>query len=132
MIIIIIGLPGSGKTTYSNKLKLNNYQIFDDFISNFFNGNLIAALKNYINICINDPRLCDINIFNKYIKIIQNFVSKENISLVLFQNNYNACLKNLTDIKKINSLKYLSTKYDLDNYQLYNHIIIPVFEESFV
>ena len=34
-VIIVIGLPGSGKTTYSEKLS-DVYEIHDDFITNFF------------------------------------------------------------------------------------------------
>ena len=44
-IVIVIGLPASGKTTYINSISKNNDKYTDDFISNFFNGVLISKIK---------------------------------------------------------------------------------------
>lgn len=43
-VIIVIGLPGSGKTTYSEKLS-DVYEIHDDFITNFFDWDMIRSLQ---------------------------------------------------------------------------------------
>ena len=107
-IIIVIGLPGSGKTTYVNSIYNKNDEYTDDFISNFFNGVLINRIKEMNNnddIYINDPRLCNKSIFDKYIKIIEKEKQKENkIKLVLFKNDRNR------------SLNFLSNIYDINNY----------------
>ena len=49
-MIIIIGLPGSEKTCMSQQF--SNYEIYDDFISEFYNGKMIKSLKTNKNICI--------------------------------------------------------------------------------
>jgi|694.fasta_scaffold18022_3 GTPase SAR1 family protein len=105
-IIIVIGLSGSGKTTYVNEHYNKNDDYTDDFIFNFFNGiliNRIRKLKKSDDIYINDPRLCNITIFNKYIKILE----KENhkIKLVLFKNK-NKDLYNYYNINNYTSLGY--------------------------
>lgn len=104
-IIIVIGLPGSGKTTYVNSIYNKNDEYTDDFISNFFNGVLINRIKEMNkndDIYINDPRLCNKSIFDRYIKIIEE--EKHKIKLVLFKNYGNK------------SSKFLSNVYDINNY----------------
>ena len=64
-IIIIIGLPGSWKTTFSQKLK--DYKIYYDFISK---GYSITDLCKE-NICLIDPRLTQLNLFKKCISEIE-------------------------------------------------------------
>lgn len=44
-LLIIIGLPGSGKTTYFNEQLKNQYKFYDDFISDIINGELIDDIK---------------------------------------------------------------------------------------
>ena len=46
-IIIIIGLPGSGKTTFANFLNIKlNFLIFDDYLQTYYDGKLLNSLKN--------------------------------------------------------------------------------------
>jgi len=104
-IIIVIGLPGSGKTTYVNSIYNKNDEYTDDFISNVFKGVLINRIKEMNkndDIYINDPRLCNKSIFDRYIKIIEE--EKHKIKLILFKNNRNK------------SSKFLSNVYDINNY----------------
>jgi hypothetical protein len=129
MLIIIIGLPGSGKTSYIKNNKLfKDFIIHDDFISNFFNGELINDLKeNNKDICIADPRLCNVEIFNKFIIIIQELIKdKSNIKLLLFENNKNKCLinaklRNNKNKKVDKNIELLSEIYNLDNYKHLNY-----------
>jgi predicted kinase len=142
-ILIIIGLPGSGKTNLVNNITNNitdnitdnitnnitDYIIFDDFISLFYTGEIIKSIKSGKNICLIDPRLCMYEIFKKYIEIIQKYDT--DIFLILFENNPSQCLKNVNkrcDSKKDidrTIIKY-SQCYLLDNYNNYNSIILPV------
>lgn len=113
-LIIVVGLPASGKTTYC----INNfpdYKMYDDFIKNFYNNNLIDKLKNNINkkIIINDPRLCDPRIFIKYIKIFLNYVSLSKIKFIFFENAPEKCI---TNSKKRNEKKDTNLMNTILNY----------------
>jgi hypothetical protein len=127
MIIIIIGLPASGKTTYfkNNKKLFKDYIFHDDFISNFFNGELINDINSGNNVCICDPRLCNIQIFNKYINIIKD----NKIKLLLFENNKEKCLINAKSRNKkvYKTIELLSEIYDINNYKNYDYDIIQVY-----
>lgn len=136
MLIIIIGLPGSGKTSYIKNNKIFNDFIFhDDFISNFFNGELMRDLKTNNNICVSDPRLCNIQMFNKYIEIFQEVIKdKSQIKLLLFENDKNKCLinaklRNQKNKKVDKTIELLSEIYNLENYKIldYSYEILSVY-----
>lgn len=131
LVIIIIGLPCSGKSILSNDYN-SDYKIYDDFIFEYFNGKLINDIKNGIKVCINDPRLCNITIFNRYINDIIKFVSKDKIKLILYKNEKNKCIKNMNnrkDNKQVDKMiEYLSNIYDPNNYKDYNSEIINVYQ----
>lgn len=136
MIIIIIGLPGSGKTTYYNNHLKNDYKLYDDFINNFYDGELINDIINNINICIIDPRLCNINTFNFFLKNFEEYIDRKQIQLILFQNNKDKCLNNVklrNTINCISTIKYLSSIYFIDNYiKIFNIIeIVDIYDLSF-
>jgi predicted kinase len=128
-MLIIIGLAGSGKTTYFNQHLSKNYELFDDFITNFFTGEIIEKINE--DICLIDPRLCDFEIFKKIMMEIEKYVDKSKIKLILFENNPERCLINSQTRKKKNVAKMIeiySKKYDLKNYQDYTYEIIKVYE----
>jgi hypothetical protein len=118
MLYIIIGLPASGKTTYYNKY-LSHLKFYDDFISTFFDNELIEDLDEGIDICITDPRLCDIKRFRDYMKIFRKYVKQEDIKLILFMNNPENCLLNAKKrgIKRVeNMIKIYSYIYNHESY----------------
>ena len=128
-MIIIIGLPGSGK---SNLIKKMNIKYYDDFISNFFNGELINDLNDNIEICITDPRLCNKEIFIRYMNIIEEVIDKSQISLILYKNDKERCLNNIKNrnIKKVEqTIERLSNIYNPNDeiYMKYKNEIIDVF-----
>lgn len=130
MHIVIIGLPGSGKTSLLNKYK-NTHIIHDDFMGSFFTGQIYSDLENGKQLCLADPRLCDIRFFNQYISA--NF-SIGNTKLILFENDPDKCLKNIIvreDNKNIirweNTINRFTEKYHINNYEGWNLEIIPVF-----
>lgn len=129
MILIIIGLAGSGKTTYFNQYLSKDYKVFDDFISNFFDGEVMGKINE--EICLIDPRLCDYEMFKKIMIEIEKFIDKSKIKLLLFENNPEKCLINALTRKKKNVAKMIeiySKKYDLKNYMDYDYEIIKVYE----
>lgn len=134
MNIVIIGLPGSGKTHYMNNYP--NHLGFDDFLSTMYTGHLARAIKDMEPLVINDPRLCDNIVFSRYISLLP----KENTTLVLFENNPEACHKNVDarnkplrdrELKGLHrDIDQLSKIYDLNNYTAWQHIIVPCFVKN--
>ena len=134
MLIILIGLPASGKTSYFNSYLKDNYDFYDDFISSFFNGILINKIKedNTKNICICDPRLCNFELFIRIMNIILPLIDKNDIKLLLFENNKEACLKNAKNRNKNvnNTIELYSKIYDINKYNNYNMEIIEVYKNN--
>ena len=136
-LIILIGLPGSGKTTYCKELAYKNYMIHDDFITKFFDGSAIASLEKIklgVNVCLSDPRLCLPDIFNRYIATILKYVDRTLIQLVLYENNPEQCIENIEGRghrhKIIDTIQKYSAYYDLYNYQDFVCTTKPVFHTS--
>ncbi|ANB51041.1 hypothetical protein [Powai lake megavirus] len=147
-LIIVIGLPGSGKTSWCKNQQ--EYIIFDDFISTFYDGEIISALVNNKKVCINDPRLCIFDIFARHINIMEEYINRNNIYLVLFENNPQQCIinahnrienkynnmntfnpkqKNLEKQRLELNITEYAKKYSINNYLKWNHIIINVYSE---
>lgn len=138
-VIIVIGLPCSGKTGLSEILKIHGYFTFDDFINDFYNGKALTAIESGIKsghrVCLIDPRLCILSIFCRYITEIEKLVSREHIQLVLFENDPEACLNNYShgSNKKRGidmTIKQYSTHYCLDNYKEWKSIQRPVWKSN--
>lgn len=135
MIIIIIGLPASGKTYYYNENFKDNYILYDDFITTLFNGDLINDIKKNKDICMIDPRLCNYDRFISIISIIEQIIDKRKIKLILFKNDKINCLinarkRNELEKNKIvdKSIEFYSNIYDINNYSNYNYEIIDVYK----
>ena len=118
-LIIVIGLPCSGKTTICQQY-FKNYIIHDDFISNFYNNQLIDDLKDNKKIVITDPRLCDIDRFIQYLLIFLKYVKKNQILLILLPNQIKKSLERCLLYKKNNYLEnsiiYFSKIYNPSSY----------------
>lgn len=127
-VLIVIGLPGSGKSHYSVDLK--DYIVYDDCLFSFYDGKALTDIKKGRNVCLNDPRLCDFLSFERLIEKIKVFTG--DISLVLFTNNPEQCLKNThnRDNKRgiSKSILQYSKIYNLENYKQYKHVILPVYQ----
>jgi hypothetical protein len=128
-MLIIIGLAGSGKTTYFQQNLSNKYELFDDFISNFFDGEIIEKIND--EICLIDPRLCNFELFKEIMIEIEKYIDRSKIKLLLFENNPEGCLVNSRMRQKKNVEKMIeiySKKYDLDNYRDYDYEILKVYK----
>jgi predicted kinase len=112
-LVVLIGLPGSGKTTLA-KIEYPEYELFDDFISQFYNGKLAYALQNNKNVCVADPRLCVTEVFLKYMPLLEQY--SYNLKIILFENNVETCLNNIKNRDKRkgieDAINNYSKKYD--------------------
>lgn len=130
ILLIIIGLPGSGKTSYFNENLKDKYEFYDDFITNIIDGSLINEIKKKTkDICIADPRLCNYQTFLKTMAIFHQFVDKSEIKLILFENNKDKCLINANKREGrfvAKTIEFNSLIYNLDNYKDYNYKIIEI------
>ena len=131
-LILIIGLPASGKTTFINQNKntiLKDYQIYDDFINIYNKSDIYGRLVKGEKLCLADPRLCDINTFYNFINEFTNDsninITMEDIGLILFKNNpmlsqkrlTNDNTRNLDDKNKyLHDINEYTKVYNLNNY----------------
>lgn len=126
-LVIIIGLPGSGKSHLCRELQQKNYKIHDDFISNFYDGKAVVDMKEIArgrSVCLADPRLCIWEIFCSYIDKILSIVDRACIKIILFENDPYYCIlnvhkrgynKNIIDkILKYSHHYYLHRYFDYD------------------
>lgn len=128
-LVIVVGLPGSGKTEHCKQYAEDGHVVFDDYLRTFWNGDLIKTLREGKKVCINDPRLCDFRVFDRHLKVFLNLniegFSIENIKVVLFKNEPVKCLNNAqrrgtqTGLQRgiENDIMTMSRLYDLEKYK---------------
>lgn len=125
-ILALVGLPGSGKSHYINKLEsLDKYLIIDD-PKNADDLPDIATAKNF-DIIIADCHLCIPRIREKFINKMNKTYPDHSIEFLFFENNPSQCLKNVNyrnDGRKVETtiIQY-SKEYEIP----VNSNIIPVF-----
>lgn len=116
---IVIGLPCSGKSHLLQKMNSKGYVIYDDFITSLCDGKLYKSIKENELICIADPRLCNYDIFSKY--IIGTF-EPEKTQLIIFDNDPEKCILNIDRPNKqrwVNTILNMSKHYDVNKYPTY-------------
>ena len=92
-VILIVGLPGSGKTHLARKLVQNQgLKLFDDIDSL---DQLFCALKNQESCIITDPNLCDPSIRAKALKILKENFEELTLEWIFFKNDPESCRKNV-------------------------------------
>ena len=118
-IIIIVGLPGSGKTYLAKRLVDKMQGVLLDDVNN--HGGL-DTIKQYINkqapqIIITDPHLCrrEAQLFAK--KFFSDYTMQYMVEWIFFENNVEACLKNIKrrtkkgDARNVSGMLHVSKTY---------------------
>lgn len=90
-VVIIIGLPGSGKSHYAVKT-FPQHTIHDDFLRHFYNGLALEQITKNEKVCLIDPRL---SVFTNIINRIIATTDISNIKVILFENSPEMCLTNI-------------------------------------
>ena len=127
-IRIIVGLPGSGKTTYANQNPLGI--VFDDPAANV---EIFSQVKNAIkagqDITITDIYMADPSVRLTATKTLQSWKKDLEIEWIFFANDPQACIANVErrDDGRIVSAEYIqlaSEHYSIPD----NAKVLPVFK----
>ena len=133
-ITMIVGLPGSGKTTLAKRLVKES--LFDTFLADDFSKNAEDCLSmfdasKYENIVITDPMLCGVEQKVAESTILEMFnLPKEdvNFSWIYFENDVENCLVNSEREPKPggvrNFIHSFSKKYTIPN----DAKVLPVYK----
>lgn len=133
LFIMIVGLPGSGKTTLANSMagEYHNCLILDDLSLDFIGGTKKFNDGNFDTVIITDPLMCGINESTIKGTIMKNFKCDEYIfDFHYFENDPEACTINATNDPKpnggtLNFIKHRSKTYKIPEkskvYKVYRH-----------
>lgn len=88
--LLIIGLPGSGKTHLAQNYISKGFELIDDPRDK---NRINYCIKNKIDIVITDPHLCSVSNRKKAIDYLE--LAGYNVKCLFFENNIEKCKNNL-------------------------------------
>lgn len=127
IIHILIGLPGSGKSTHINKyykgwIKYDDYYMCDKklFEDSIFFDDLIKSIKNNMNIVISDVVFCVLDKLKYFEKKLSQYITQNFIvEKIYFDNNITLCKQNVlyrnreSKNRELNIIDRFSKKYNI-------------------
>jgi len=133
-VTIVIGLPGSGKTTLLKEYEKKGSLCYDDILSDNSCNDRSKLFQNDDNkYAISDPRFTSFDCFERFMDSISNLHNIDLLTIMLFENNPNACIKNVKlrgDTQNTNGILKMSKTYDIYEYLAYcsNCEILQVYQ----
>lgn len=130
---VIIGLPGSGKTTLAHEIGVD--EVYDDCLNDIhYKEKVLSSLEQGKNVCITDPRFCIYSTFERNIKTFDHLHGQQSsIKVYLFENDLEKCILNVQkrglkrdDENLVKEIQSFSKYYNLDQFSLYMPAIVPV------
>jgi len=132
-LVMIVGLPGSGKTHYAiNRMAESSLPSFliDDLDKNQHLIETAKSLSDDVMIYITDPKACLVN--PKDIrKRLEDWFGECDIELIAFANDFNQCCRNVNARNDGRNISMMSIKQFSDRYKFHIDLydkIIPVWE----
>jgi len=142
-VILIAGLPGSGKTMYIERLRRAGWIIFDDFKANPYNDSsiffhsrnyerLLKALREGQKCVVADIDFCKADSRDEAELVLQHQLPAVKLSWLFFANDFHACQSN---IERRASRSIDDDLRVLNHYYVQYHIptdaqVIPVWKPS--
>lgn len=112
--VFLVGLPGAGKTTYGNSIKLEK-SVFIDDIKDF--SAITSATENHDTIIVSDPKLCDDEIRKLASARMSNTYNHVLIEWVYWENDP---IKAWNNVVRRNDGRKISKRYIEDLSKKYN------------
>jgi hypothetical protein len=105
-VILIAGLPGSGKTMYMEVLRPEGWSIFDDFKANAYNDSsifwnsrnykaLLMALREGQKCLVADIDFCKATSRHEAEATLRQQIPDLTLSWLFFENDFHACQANI-------------------------------------
>jgi tRNA uridine 5-carbamoylmethylation protein Kti12 len=91
-VLLVIGLPCSGKTHFLSNLEKNGWEIVDD--PRNFASDVQSVITRFQSVAIADCHLCNPNVLDRARKLLMESDPSVIIEEVYFSNNPTQCIKN--------------------------------------
>jgi len=105
-VIVVVGLPGCGKTTHLCQMCRGGWMVFDDFKANAYNGSsafcnsrkfrtLIAALRDELKCVVADIDFCKTDSRTEAERVLRAEAPGVKLAWHFFVDDYRACEANV-------------------------------------